>query len=121
MEVVYSIKLRRNGGFLLFNYNYNIDHVEINSKLYRELLQWWAESRESFAEERDWQFIIWNNKEVASWLECSTPDRVVRVRVLAEDVVLCSWTRRFTLTLPVSTQVYKWDPRENAGGDPAME
>lgn len=56
--------LRRSGGFLLFNCNYNIDHVEIISKFYREQLQWWAEFRESFAEEKDWQFIIWNNKEV---------------------------------------------------------
>ena len=30
---------------------------------------------------------------MASWLECSTPDRVVRVRVLAGDIVLCSWAR----------------------------
>ena len=28
---------------------------------------------------------------VTSWLECSTPDRVVRFRVLAGDIVLCSW------------------------------
>ena len=26
--------------------------------------------------------------EVATWLECSTPDRVIRVRVLAEDILL---------------------------------
>ena len=24
--------------------------------------------------------------------------------------VLCSWARRFTLTMPLSTQVYKWVP-----------
>ena len=40
----------------------------------------------------------------------STPDRVVRVRVLAGDIVLCSWARHFTLTVPLSTQVYKWVP-----------
>ena len=56
--------LRRNGGFLLFNCNYDMVHVEITSKFYRELLQWWADFRESFAEEKDWQLIIWNNKEV---------------------------------------------------------
>ena len=44
---------------------------------------------------------------VASWLGRSTPDRVVRVRVLAEDIVLCSWARYFTLTVPLSTQVNK--------------
>ena len=47
---------------------------------------------------------------VASWLVCSTPDRVVWVRGLAEDIVLCSWARHFTLTVPLSTQVYKWVP-----------
>ena len=52
---------------------------------------------------------------VASWLVCSTPDRVVRVRGLAGDIVLCSWERHFTLTVLLSTQVY----RRNAGGNPA--
>ena len=47
---------------------------------------------------------------VASWLVRSTPDRVIRVQGLAGDVVLCSWTRHFTLTVPLSTQVYKWVP-----------
>ena len=41
---------------------------------------------------------------MASWLECSTPDRVVRVRVLAGDIVLCSWARHFTLAVPLSIQ-----------------
>ena len=30
------------------------------------------------------------------------------VRALAGDIVLCSWARLFTLTVPLSTQVYKW-------------
>ena len=47
---------------------------------------------------------------VASWLVRSTPDRVVRVWGLAGDIVLCSWARHFTLTVPLSTQVYKWVP-----------
>ena len=29
-------------------------------------------------------------------------------RVLAEDIVLCTWARHFTLTGPLSIQVYKW-------------
>ena len=37
---------------------------------------------------------------VASRSVCLTPDRVVRVRVLAGDIVLCSWARHFTLTVP---------------------
>ena len=47
---------------------------------------------------------------VASWLVCSTSERAVRVRALAGDIVLCSWARHFTLTVPLSTQVYKWVP-----------
>ena len=52
---------------------------------------------------------------MALWLECSTPDRVVRVRVLAGDILLCSWARHFTLTVPLSTQVYKWVPAKMLG------
>ena len=33
-----------------------------------------------------------------------------RIRVLAEDIVLCSRARHFTLTVPLSTQVCKWVP-----------
>ena len=39
-----------------------------------------------------------------------TLDRVVWVQVLAEDIVLCSWATHFTLTMPLSTQVYKQLP-----------
>ena len=45
---------------------------------------------------------------MASWLVCSTPELAVRVRALAGDIVLCSWARHLTLTVPLSTQVYKW-------------
>ena len=47
---------------------------------------------------------------VASWLVRSTPDRVVRAQGLAGDIVLRSWARHFTLTVPLSTEVYKWVP-----------
>ena len=47
---------------------------------------------------------------VASWLVGSSPDRAVRIRALAGDIVLCSWARHLTLTVPLSTQVYKWVP-----------
>ena len=40
---------------------------------------------------------------VASWLVCSTPERAVRVRALTADIVLCSWARHLTLTVPLST------------------
>ena len=52
-----------------------------------------------------------------SWLVHSFPDRVVQVRALAGDTVLCSWARHFTLTAPLSTQEYKWVPA-NCWGNP---
>ena len=53
----------------------------------------------------------------------STLDRGVRVHALAGDIVLCSWARHFTVTVPLSTQVYKimGTNKFNAGGNPAME
>ena len=47
---------------------------------------------------------------MASWLVRLSSDRAVLGRALAEDIVLCSWARHFTLTVPLSTQVYKWVP-----------
>ena len=35
---------------------------------------------------------------------------------------MCSWPRRFTLTVPLSTQVYKWVPANlMLGGNPAID
>ena len=39
----------------------------------------------------------------------SFPERAVRVRALAGDIVLCSWTRHSTLTVPLSTHEW-WVP-----------
>ena len=47
---------------------------------------------------------------VASWLVHSSPDRPTRDRALAGDIVLFSWARHLTLTVPLSTQEYKWVP-----------
>jgi len=47
---------------------------------------------------------------VASWLVCSSLDRAVRVSALAGDIVLSFWARHSTLTVSLSTQVYKWIP-----------
>ena len=59
---------------------------------------------------------------VASWLVHSTLDRVVWVQALARDIVLCSWARHVTLTVPLSTQVYKWVlAKFNAGSNPVMD
>ena len=58
----------------------------------------------------------------ASRLGHSSPDRAVWVRALVGDMVLCSCSRHFTFTVPLSTQVYKW-VRANLmlGGNPAMD
>ena len=47
---------------------------------------------------------------MASWLVRLTLEQAVCVRALAGDIVLCSWARHFTLTVPLFTQVYKWVP-----------
>ena len=41
---------------------------------------------------------------VASWLVRSSPDQAVRVQALARDIMLWSFGRHFTLTVPLSTQ-----------------
>ena len=40
----------------------------------------------------------------------STLDRAFWVGALTGDIALCSWARHLTLTVPVTTQVYKWVP-----------
>ena len=50
------------------------------------------------------------------WLMRSSTDRAVLVRALAGDIVLCSWARHLTLTVPLSIQVYKWVPVNCGGG-----
>ena len=47
---------------------------------------------------------------MALWLVRSSPDRAVWTQALAGGIVLCSWESQFTLTVPLSTQVYKWIP-----------
>ena len=39
-----------------------------------------------------------------------TSDQAIQVQALAGDIVLCSQGRHFTLTVPLSTHVYKWVP-----------
>ena len=50
--------------------------------------------------------VLSNIGTVASLLARSTPERALLVRALAGNIVLCSWARHFTLTVPLSTQVY---------------
>ena len=51
---------------------------------------------------------------VASWLVRSTLEQEFQVRALAGDIVYCTVVflgkSYFTLTVPLSTQVYKWVP-----------
>ena len=47
---------------------------------------------------------------VSSWLLHWTPDRAVRVRVPAGNIVLCSLARHHAHSASLSTQVYKWVP-----------
>ena len=54
---------------------------------------------------------------MALWLVRSTPDRAVRVGDLAGDIAWCSWARHLTLTVALSTQVYKWVPANLMLGD----
>jgi len=45
---------------------------------------------------KDWLLVHW------------TPEWAVWVQAQAGNIVLCSWAGHFTLTVPLSTQVYKW-------------
>ena len=45
---------------------------------------------------------------MASWLMRSTEERTVWIRALAGDIVLCFSANHFTLTVPLSAQVYEW-------------
>ena len=49
-------------------------------------------------------------KVLASRLVRSSLDQVVGVRALASDIVLSSWEKHLTFTVPLSTQVYQWVP-----------
>ena len=45
-----------------------------------------------------------------AWLVSLSPEWSLWVGALAEEFALCSWARHFTLTVPLSTQVYEWVP-----------
>ena len=34
------------------------------SLFYLELLQWWSEFRDTFSSEKEWRYILWNNKQI---------------------------------------------------------
>ena len=49
--------LAKYGGLFLFN-------LSIHFQFYAELLQWWSDFREDLASNKDWNSVIWNNKEI---------------------------------------------------------
>ena len=57
-------KLQPFGGFFFMNCNHDIKDYLISSQFYDELLLWWSEFRETFTSEKDWENIIWNNRDV---------------------------------------------------------
>ena len=57
--------LERFGGLFLFQCNYDVSILPLNISLfYLELLQWWSEFRDMFCSEKDWRYILWNNKQI---------------------------------------------------------
>ena len=56
--------LAKYGGLFLFNCNFDVKDLSIHSQFYTELLQWWSDFREDFASNKDWNSVIWNNKEI---------------------------------------------------------
>ena len=52
------------GGLFLFNCNFDVKDLSIHSQFYTELLQWWSDFRKDFASNKDWNSVIWNNKEI---------------------------------------------------------
>ena len=42
------------------------------------------------------------------WLVCLPMDREIWLQAPTRDIVLCSWARHFTLTVPFSSQAHKW-------------
>ena len=57
--------LERFGSLFLFQCNYDVSILPLNISLfYLELLQWWSEFRDMFCSEKDWRYILWNNKQI---------------------------------------------------------
>ena len=57
--------LEKYGGSLLLKCNYDVRdlHLRLNS-FYQQLLSWWADFRNAFADINYAQFVIWNNKDI---------------------------------------------------------
>ena len=64
MEEIFFHLLEHVGGIFFLSCNYDVKDFNLPSPFYYELLQWWSEFRDTFAEEKDYQNIIWNSKEI---------------------------------------------------------
>ena len=58
------VLLKRHEGLFLFYCNYDIKDFYVPSLLYSELLQLWSEFRDVYDSKKEWQHIVWNNKEI---------------------------------------------------------
>jgi len=56
--------LKRYGGLFLFYCNYVIKDLYVPSLFYSELLQWWSEFLDGYDTKKEWQQIVWNNKDI---------------------------------------------------------
>ena len=52
------------GGIFSLSCNFDVKDFKLPCPFYYELLQWWSEFRDTFAEEKDYKNTIWNNKEI---------------------------------------------------------
>ena len=64
-EAFYGFRWNLLGASSYFFCNYDIKEVHISSKFYSELLQWWSEFRSVFDSRREFQYILWSNKEIS--------------------------------------------------------
>ena len=56
--------LKSFGGVFLLQRDFDPKDYEIDNRFYYELIQFWAEFRNSFSEQEGKTFIIWNNKNI---------------------------------------------------------
>lgn len=60
--------------------------------------------------EEDSLILLLLGAAVASWLVPLTLERAFQVHALARDIVRCSWERHLTVTVTLTTQLYKSIP-----------
>ena len=76
-KAYFNFLLKDFGGKFLFSCNYDVEECKIYSKFYNELLQWWADFRESFSTKPPMSnYIIWNNKDNKSIYYRANPNYV---------------------------------------------